>query len=114
MPLPSPWLRRFAALGLLLSVAACGRSPAEPPPAVYTVTIDAMRFTPETLTVRTGDTVVWVNKDMVPHTATATGGGFDSKVIAAGQSWSQRMTAAGDVPYVCALHPPMKGTLRVQ
>jgi plastocyanin len=106
--------RHVAPLGLLLSALACGRSPAAPPPVVHTVTIEMMRFTPETLTVRTGDTVVWVNKDMFPHTATAAGGGFDSGSIASGESWSQRLTSAGEYPYVCSLHPPMKAVLRVQ
>ena len=46
-----------------------------------------MRFQPEVLTVAPGDTVVWVNKDLVPHTATSKAGGFDSKEIQADKSW---------------------------
>ena len=34
---------------------------------------------PEVLTVAPGDTIEWVNKDLVPHTATSRAGGFDSK-----------------------------------
>ena len=34
-----------------------------------------------------GDTIVWVVKDLVPHTATSKAGGFDSKDIQADKSW---------------------------
>ena len=41
--------------------------------------MENMRFQPQSLTVARGDTVVWVNKDLVPHTATSKAGGFDSQ-----------------------------------
>jgi plastocyanin len=112
MPLARTSLRLLALTALWLGLGACGRGPARPAPAVHTVTIEAMRFTPEQITVRRGDTVVWVNKDMFPHSATAAGT-FDSQVIAIGQSWSRQFTAAGEFPYLCSLHPPMTGTVRV-
>ena len=40
----------------------------------HTITIEGMRFQPEVLTVSPGDTIVWVNKDIVPHTATSKAG----------------------------------------
>ena len=43
-------------------------------PQMHTVTIEGMRFQPEMLTVERGDTIVWVNKDLVPHTATSKAG----------------------------------------
>ena len=36
------------------------------------------------MTVKAGDTVVWVNKDPVPHTVTSQAGGCDSPEIAPG------------------------------
>jgi plastocyanin len=48
--------------------------------------IQGLLYVPETLTVRRGDVVVWINKDPFPHTVTAAGV-FDSKSIAAGGSW---------------------------
>lgn len=84
-------------------------------PRTHTIVIENMRFAPETLTVQRGDRVVWVNKDLFPHTATAAGKtGFDSHAIAAGASWSHVAGRAGTLPYVCTLHPGMKGTLVVQ
>jgi plastocyanin len=83
-------------------------------PATHTVTIDATRFQPDTLTVRAGDVVVWINKDMIPHTATSQAGGFDSGTIAASASWKQAFKKKGDFAYVCLFHPTMKATLKVE
>jgi len=82
-------------------------------PATHTVTIDGARFSPAELTVGAGDTIVWVNKDILAHTVTAKDGRFDSKVIAPGKSWRLVVKRKGAVPYVCAFHP-MTGTLTVK
>jgi len=79
----------------------------------HTIAMDGTRFIPETLTIKRGDRVVWVNKDPFPHTATAAGT-FDSKSIVAGHSWSYVARKSGEFAYVCTLHPGMKGTLLVQ
>jgi plastocyanin len=85
-----------------------------PKSQTHTVTIEGMRFQPEVLTVAPGDTVVWVNKDLVPHTATSKAGGFDSKDIQAEKSWTYTIQATGEFPYICTFHPTMKGVLRVK
>lgn len=82
-------------------------------PAVHTVTIEGMQFAPAVLTVRRGDTVRWLNRDLVPHTATAAGR-FDSRPLAPGASWSWVARKAGRVDYLCTLHPTMKATLDVE
>jgi plastocyanin len=79
----------------------------------HTVVIDSVKFEPETITVRRGETIVWVNKDPFPHTVTAKNA-FDSREIAAGRSWKYTARKAGEFAYVCTLHPTMKGTLRVE
>lgn len=83
---------------------------------VYTVTIEGMQFKPSSLTIRAGDTVTWINKDVVAHTATSasTPAVFDSRVIPPEKSWKQTFKAKGQLPYVCTYHPTMKGTIRVQ
>lgn len=93
------------ALGLLLGLPAQA--------ATHTVTIEAMKFEPATLTVKRGDRVVWINKDVVPHTATAARR-FDSKNIAAGQSWTWKAGRAGRHEYLCTYHPGMKGVIEVK
>jgi len=83
-------------------------------PVTHTVTIDASGFEPEMLSVATGDTVVWVNKDLVAHTATSKPGAFDSGLIAPGKSWKYETKRAGSFAYTCTYHPTMNGTLRVK
>lgn len=88
--------------------------PAHAEPTTHTVTIEGMRFSPDTLEVRVGDTVRWVNKDIVPHNATATDRGFESPELASGASWQFKAAQKGSFPYFCTLHPPMKATLVVK
>ena len=83
-------------------------------PKAHTVTIEGTSFQPEQLTISPGDTVVWVNKDPFPHTATSTTGAFDSGNIAPGKSWKFRATKKGELAYVCTLHPTMKARLTVE
>ena len=82
-------------------------------PATHRVVIDGLKYEPETLTVRRGDTIVWTNNDPFPHTVTAPGK-FDSHDIAANGSWKYVARTAGEYAYICTLHPNMKGTLRVE
>ena len=82
--------------------------------ATHTVVMEGVAFTPNVLTVAKGDSVVWVNKDAFPHTATARDKSFDSTEIAAGKSWRFTAKRPGTFPYVCTLHPTMKGTLVVK
>ena len=79
----------------------------------HTVVIDGMQFQPPTLVLKRGDTVVWQNKDLVPHTATAAGG-FDSGRIESGERWSWTVPGDGRIDYVCTYHPGMKGSLTVR
>lgn len=104
--------------GALLALAVCGTMgcgrPARPQPVTHTVAIDAVQFQPADITVRTGDTIVWENKDPFPHTVTAPSGGPDSPDIGASASWRWTATAAGAMSYVCKYHPTMKGTITVE
>lgn len=104
-------MNQLAALGMLLAAGWTLAGPAGA--ATHTVKIEGMQFVPATLTVQRGDTIVWQNKDVVPHTATARGG-FDSGNIAAGKKWSHAMKKAGSYDYVCTFHPGMKAKVVVQ
>lgn len=77
------------------------------------MTIDGASFSPADLSVTAGDTIVWVNKDLLAHTATAKGGAFDSTVIQPGESWRFVAKTVGAFPYICAFHP-MTATLTVR
>jgi plastocyanin len=87
---------------------------AQAKPAVHTVKIEGMKFTEDPLTVHQGDTVVWENKDIVPHTATGTHHEFDSKEIKPGSSWKYVAKKKGEISYVCSFHPTMKAQLIVK
>jgi plastocyanin len=96
-------------LGSGISAAA-----AHPKSTTHTVVIEAVRFDPQELTVKTGDTIVWINHDPFPHTVTAVGKQFDSHEIATGRSWKYTASKAGVFAYACSLHPTMSATLRVE
>jgi plastocyanin len=102
-----------AAVGLLVCTAGFAASDRSEP-TTHTVTIEEMRFQPERLTVARGDTIVWLNKDLVPHTATSEAGRFDSQTIQAAKSWTFTATTTGEFPYVCSFHPTMKAMLNVK
>ncbi len=81
----------------------------------HTVVIENMKFSPGTLRVRPGDRVVFENKDLVPHTATAKpAGAFDSGLVAAGKSWTFIPQSAGTFHYACLFHPTMEGEVVVE
>jgi plastocyanin len=93
---------------LISSAGAAGKG------TLHTVTIENVQFSPAELSVHPGDRIVWVNKDLFPHTATAAGKVFDSGIIAVNASWSYTATKKGEIEYACAFHPTMKGKIRVQ
>jgi len=96
----------------LATMLACAAMPALA--ANQTVVIDGTAFAPVSVTVQRGDRVTWTNKDPFPHTATAQDRTFDSRSIAAGDSWTWVADKAGTFDYVCTLHPTMKARLVVR
>ena len=102
------------ALLLWLGSSALGAAAAQHAPVKHTVTIDATSYSPKTVTVAVGDSVVWVNKDILVHTVTARDGRYDSHDIPAGGSWTYTPKATGLVAYACTYHTTMRGTLRVR
>jgi plastocyanin len=85
-----------------------------PAPVTYTIAIENMQFNPKALAVRKGDRIVWVNRDLIPHTVTAHSRAFDSSSIAPGASWVLVPASNGNYAYVCSFHPTMKGMLTVR
>jgi plastocyanin len=105
-----------AAIGVLaVAGAAVPIRSADPVPQRHVVEIRAMAFHPEVLQVRRGDTVVWINRDIVPHTATATRkSGWDTGTLLQGKSGQYIASQSGADPYFCKLHPVMLGKLIVR
>lgn len=95
--------------------AADTANTAKPPHRTVTIVIEAMRFSPESVELHKGDTVIWHNQDPFPHTVWSPGrGGFSSPEIAAGESWEFTAASKGILPYICTLHTTMKGKLTVK
>ena len=103
----------LAALGsMLLGIGCVPESRTRP--AVRQVIIREMRYEPVELTVAVGDTLEWVNRDLVPHTATARSREWNSGNIAADESWRMIVRTRGALAYACLFHPGMQATLIVQ
>jgi plastocyanin len=71
------------------------------------VVIQNIAFTPAKVTVRVGDIIEWINKDVVAHTATASHSEFRT-IIQPGQTSRLTMKQAGTFSYFCEYHPNMK------
>jgi plastocyanin len=97
------------ALSLLLGVAACSPQAARAP-KTYTVTIAQMAYGPTPSSLRTGDTIRWVNDDILRHTATARDGSFDVELPPKAVARTV-ITHAGTVDFYCRYHPGMTGRL---
>jgi plastocyanin len=79
------------------------------------VTIRALKYSRQTIQIRTGETIEWANDDLTPHTVTSEGGGdLNSGSIDPGGSWRHTFSSPGRFPYFCTFHPEMKGVVVVQ
>jgi plastocyanin len=112
------WTAGLAALAmiamLLLAESPSVMANDQPSAANAEVKIDNFSFGPQTLTVSVGTTVVWINRDDIPHTVVSTDGVFKSKVRDTDEKFSYTFTKAGTYPYFCSVHPKMTGKVVVQ
>ena len=100
---------------VLLMLPASRVSIASDKAAPIEVKIDNFSFMPQTLTVPVGTTVMWINRDDVPHTVVS----VDKKTIVSpaldtDEKFSYTFSAAGTNDYYCSVHPHMKGKIIVQ
>jgi plastocyanin len=123
------------AAGLALSLAACGgsstaarssssartNSSSRSAPARATaqsgtvdVSIRNYGFHSAASTVKPGTKLIFTNHDQTAHTATASGGGFDTGAIAPGSSRTVVITRPGVYTYYCQFHPFMRATVIVK
>ncbi len=105
-------MMRAVSVAIAFAITA-GCSSTERAPQTHHVAIRAMQFVPAAIEVKVGDTVVWTNEDVVPHTVTAAGE-LDSQSIGTKQAWSYAARKTADFAYSCTFHPTMKGTLTVR
>ncbi len=110
-------LKTIAAVGMLSCgnwLTACGKGEE----AVVEMN-DELKYIPETLTIKAGDTVTWRNTGKTRHTVTDNPmkarnkasarlpegvQSWDSGNITRGQSWSRRFDVPGEYTYFCIPH----------
>lgn len=84
-------------------------------PQTYNINILGYTFSPSSLTVKSGDTVVWKNLDPMAHIVTSDSGSeLASSSISNGQTYTHTFSTAGTFAYHCAIHTSMKGTIIVE
>jgi len=96
-----------------LLVAPIGLGSVSAHAATIQVLMDKMVFAPLEAKAKVGDTIEWVNNDILAHTATATGGDWNV-IIAPKKTEKQVLEKAGTFDYYCKYHPNMKGRLVVE
>jgi plastocyanin len=93
-----------AALMALCAAPACAET--------IRVEISKLVFSPSQIAAHVGDTIEWVNTDIVAHTATAKSKEFDV-MIAPNKTARQVLTKTGAFDVFCRFHPNMTAQLEV-
>jgi plastocyanin len=81
--------------------------------ATSNVRITGTGFSPQRVTIKTGDSVRWVNRDTKNHQVVANNGAFVSPILAPGRAYTKRFTASGTYRYHDGLYPSRTGTVVV-
>jgi plastocyanin len=99
---------------LLLALAGASfvAAPVSAAPKVYTVTVQQLAFAPIPSGLRVGDTIEWVNNDILLHSATAKDNSFDVELQPKAHV-RMVLKEAGTFAFFCRYHPGMTGTLVV-
>ena len=103
---------RLGTLPLALAVLLLTTPPAAAAPRTHVVTIDAMKFGQMPSGVRAGDKIIWINKDLFRHTATARDGSFNVD-LPPGARGTTVVKKPGALTITCRYHPGMRAMLKV-
>src|SRR5581483_339502 len=107
---------------LLVSISSLGLSIAGGPTtaasgAVHTETkieIKDFAFNPQTIMVKSGEKITWINRDEEPHTVVSVEKQFTkSSALDTDQEFTITVGAPGTYTYFCSVHPKMTGTIVV-
>jgi plastocyanin len=88
--------------------------PAAASPHTYTMVMDKLKFGPVPTGLHEGDVLIWDNRDMFRHTATADDHHSFDVDLMPGQRKKMVLTKTGTFPFYCRYHPNMKATLVIQ
>ncbi len=87
---------------------------AQTPVRSHKIEIAGFVFTPQTIEVKRGDSITWINRDIAPHTATGSDGSWDSGTINKGESKTIVVSSDMDLSYLCSFHPTMRAEIVVK
>ncbi|MGA3303449.1 MAG: cupredoxin domain-containing protein [Methylovirgula sp.] len=104
---------RSAAAALLLLMAAAMPGLAADAQLASQVSVENFAFTPQVLRVKAGTTVTFVNHDDIPHSVISETYAFHSHALDTDDTFTFTFAKPGEYPYVCGLHPHMKGKIVV-
>jgi plastocyanin len=77
------------------------------------VNITATAFKPASVTIATGDSIKWTNKDTKTHQVVSNSGAFASAIISPNHTYKHTFNTAGTYRYHDALHPSLTGKVVV-
>jgi len=79
------------------------------------IEIKDFAFNPQTITVKSGEKVTWINRDEEPHTIVSVGKQFKkSTALDTDQEFTIAAGAPGTYSYFCSVHPKMTGIIIVE
>ena len=108
----------FAIGSLLLSSFALGQAEKEASTDASKknqIVIKDFHFSPETITVKSGEKLTWINRDEEPHTVVSVEKQFKkSSALDTDQEFTITVGAPGVYTYFCSVHPKMTGTIVVE
>lgn len=77
------------------------------------ILITDLEYLPKIIKVSIGDRITWTNKDIIPHTVTASDDSWDSKLLNQGEQWHLDITSNLDLTYYCRYHPLMRAAIEI-
>ena len=77
-----------------------------------TINIKNFSFNPNTITIKKGTTVTWINQDSTIHTVKSDT--FNSPDLNQGDKFQFTFNNAGTFNYSCGIHPSMTGKIVVE
>ena len=79
------------------------------------IEIKDFMFSPQTLTVKSGEKITWINRDEEPHTVVSVEKQFKkSTALDTDQEFTITAGVPGTYTYFCSVHPKMTGTIVVE
>lgn len=106
---------KFLLAAAFLAGGAVAYVTAEAYAAQHTINEKGKVFSQSEITVKAGDTVVFVNDDNIAHNvlSTAPGNSFNLGLLEPGTSTPVTFNTPGEIPIICAIHPSMKMLVKV-